>query len=326
MKFGTKLPDGFDAARRQNSGKDMLSAGSKTPLTTANSSKVLNDTKHEVTASERNEYYMQLSDSDDDDKPDIPYMAHVTQAPRPTGKTNRPSKTVMVQFKHERPVMRERPKSARQFHTIASDDPELKVHYRHSNYRRMPISEKVEEWLENRETSRVQKSLEYAKKLAEELMLKKSKKKAPKDKNGIIPAKRSLSAATKKDIPVDTSTSKKYENASDFMSQHFPNFDDYGAEGDYLRDPESAGPMRTAQFIECARIMAAFEEKQIPIDENVLRRALMIPQDHPEAVCLEDLRDPINDEGLMINPIAREYWRKFRMTEKGKKKKSRRSV
>jgi hypothetical protein len=45
------------------------------------------------------------------------------------------------------------------------------------------------------------------------------------------------------------------------------------------------------------------------VKESALRKALIIPQDRPEAICLENLRD--EKEGLMINPNPREMWRKF---------------
>jgi hypothetical protein len=37
----------------------------------------------------------------------------------------------------------------------------------------------------------------------------------------------------------------------------------------------------------------------------------------PESLCAENLKDPI--EGLMLNPLPREYWRKLAAAGKGGK-------
>ena len=44
------------------------------------------------------------------------------------------------------------------------------------------------------------------------------------------------------------------------------------------------------------------------VDPAVLQKALFIPQDRPEAMCLEELKDV--GEGLMANPLPKEMWRK----------------
>lgn len=80
---------------------------------------------------ERQQYYMQLSDSDDDDKPDRPAKALPSSVNRgAAGKKkggNNASAKAEVHFKHERPIIRERPSSAKQFRMIAINDPEIKV-------------------------------------------------------------------------------------------------------------------------------------------------------------------------------------------------------
>ena len=81
---------------------------------------------------ERQSYYMQLSDSDDDDKPDRPMRSvqHGSATRSGGGKkkgSNNANAKVDIRFKHERPIIRERPTSAKQFRTIAVNDPEIKV-------------------------------------------------------------------------------------------------------------------------------------------------------------------------------------------------------
>lgn len=85
---------------------------------------------------EHQKFYMQLSDSDDDDKPE-----RVTKVLRRTvvstgnkgnaGKKGAAAKAE-VAFKHDRPIDRERPVSAKMFHTVSANDPEFKVRYRHT--------------------------------------------------------------------------------------------------------------------------------------------------------------------------------------------------
>ena len=107
-----------------------------------------------------------------------------------------------------------------------------------------------------------------------------------------------------------------------FMSVHFPKFDS----SDEQADAEQ-GPMRSLQLIECARIMGAMEQfgEGGRVSEKTLRQALVIPQDRPEAVSLENLRES-ELEGLWVNPMPREFWRKVTMPKAkrgggGKKKK-----
>ena len=88
-------------------------------------------------------FYMQLSDSDDDDKPDRNTSKAVRRTVVMTGGSaggggagksggGAPKKSAGgaktdVTFKHERPVDRERPVSAKMFHNVAANDSEFKV-------------------------------------------------------------------------------------------------------------------------------------------------------------------------------------------------------
>lgn len=176
--------------------------------------------------------------------------------------------------------------------------------YRHSNYRRMPLTAQQEHWLEERENERVKKSEALAKDIRDAAAAKNEKGKKDDKKDA------------KKDKKLEETASEKprsiYKSAGQFMSVRFPDFD--GED-----ELDAIGPMRLQQLTEVGRIMECCEN----IKESVLRKALVIPQDRPEAICLEELRD--NKDGLMLNPNPEEYWRKFKTVKskkgKGKKKK-----
>ena len=62
------------------------------------------------------------------------------------------------------------------------------------------------------------------------------------------------------------------------------------------------------------------------VTESVVRKALVIPQDLPDAVCMEGIR-ATSLEGLMLNPLPKEFWKHTGKKKKGgggggKKKKS----
>ena len=267
----------------------------------------------------KSQYYMQLSDSDDEDKPDRPSKASKSAigAGGKGGKKKGANAAVKQEifFKHEHPIVRERPISAKLFRQVAANDPEFKVHYRHTNYRRMPLSEEQEHWLEEREIERTKKSEELAKQLAQAAQEKADKKKSKdggkdgkkdkKDKKD-DKGKRPQSASQ---LP-EEKVKPKYKSATQFMSVHFPKFED----DDKL---ETMGPMRTMQLVEVSKIMEALENRRVLVKDSVLRKALVIPQDKPDAICLENLRD--EKEGLMVNPNPPELWRKFSASKKGKK-------
>jgi hypothetical protein len=75
--------------------------------------------------------YLQESDSDDDDRPDRPSKAVTRNGTAAKGgagaKKGGNGKGAAVTFKHDKPIVRERPLSAKAFHQIAAHDPELKV-------------------------------------------------------------------------------------------------------------------------------------------------------------------------------------------------------
>lgn len=280
----------------------------------------------------KQQYYMQLSDSDDDDKPDIPFKhtastakLHAQQGrksqsggkPGSSGGKSAGGGTApppgSIPFKREKPVVRERPVSARLFRTLAQDDPEMKVMYRYSNYRRMPLSEEQEDWLAARESERVKKSAEEVQRLVAAAAAKAEKKKDKGDGKD----KKDKKDDKKKDKPKAPPPEEKkpvkpkYKDASEFMAKHFPDFDAMGDGAD------CHGPMRTMQLIEVARVADCFAEFGVAVDEKRLLKALVVPQDRPEAICLENLRQEA--EGLMVNPVPQEYWRKVAMAKKGKK-------
>eukprot|EP01038_Epipyxis_sp_PR26KG_P004770 gene4770-6692_t len=276
------------------------------------------------------QHYLQISDSDDEDKPErIPISTLNKSNKSTTGKAGNKKKgnnttKVEIVFKHERPVVRERPQSAKQFRDIASNDPEFKIHYRHTNYRRMPLTEFQEKYLEEKELARVKKSEEMAKDIAQAFSAKNDKK-GGKDAKGKDKDKSTDKNKTKPGSAPNPSTTtadgtiikqNKYKSADQFMAVHFPNF-----ESQY--DSETIGPMRLNQLMEVDRIYETCQNYNISIKQTAIKKALLIPQDKPEAICLEGLRE--TGEGLMINPNPSEYWRKFNMkiTGGGKKKKKR---
>lgn len=276
---------------------------------------------------ERQELYMQLSDSDDDeDKDRLPRIQGATlRATTGTGggagksggagKGGKGAKGAVaaIKFKRDKPVTRDRPQSSRQFREVALNDSELKVHYRYSNYRRMPLTEEHQEWLQGRESEREKKSNDMAIQLVEAAAAKdekgkgkdKDKDKEGKDKGGKDKGgkggKGAAAAAPEEPVKIKC----KYSSAAQFMAAQFPNFDQADERSD------SHGPMRSLQLIECARIMGAMHEfgEAGSVTERALRRALVVPQDKPEAIALENLRDS-EMEGLWRNPMPFEFWRK----------------
>ena len=204
-------------------------------------------------------------------------------------------------------VLRDRPLSTKAFHAVAANDHELKMFEKHALVRRMPLTEEAEKWLTDKEKERVKLFEDKVKKLKEDFAAKadkgkkdgkKDEKKDPKKKN-----------TAPEDIP---KLKPKYKSAREFMAVHFPIFDAIN------QSSGSAGPMRSQQISECARIVDAFEAVGYGIDKDVVHRALIIPQDRPESLCLENLRE--GPEGLMLNPLPKEMWRKEVKGGGGKKK------
>ena len=126
----------------------------------------------------------------------------------------------------------------------------------------------------------------------------------------------SPSSSTKSIQPVILDTKpKQYKSASHFMATHFPSFDSE-------ERADGHGPMRAVQLMECNRIKECLQKNDVFISDAVLERALVIPQDRPETFCKENLRE--DREGLMENPLPKEYWRDTATDKKKKKKKKKR--
>jgi hypothetical protein len=75
--------------------------------------------------------------------------------------------------------------------------------------------------------------------------------------------------------------------------------------------------------MEVANIADAFRCRDMMVRESVLLRALVVPQDLPEAVCLEGMKE--EGERLMANPLPEEYWRKFKPVRGKSAKKKKKS-
>jgi hypothetical protein len=85
-------------------------------------------------------------------------------------------------------------------------------------------------------------------------------------------------------------------------------------------DGDTQGPMRMMQLVECARVLGALSDfgMEGAANEATVRKALVIPQDMPEAISLENMRES-GKEGLMVNPVPKEYWRQTNFKAAGKK-------
>ncbi len=83
---------------------------------------------------------------------------------------------------------------------------------------------------------------------------------------------------------------------------------------------ETQGPMRMMQLVECARVLGALSDfgMEGAANEAAVRRALVIPQDMPEAISLENMRES-GREGLMVNPVPKEFWRQTNFAAGGGK-------
>lgn len=183
----------------------------------------------------------------------------------------------------------------------------------------MPLTALQEQWLDEREAARNKKSEEVVAKLVEDAAKKADKKGGKGEKGGDKKDGKGDKGKgkNKKAAPVEEVKVKpKYSSAAQAMATLFPNFEDD-------ENPSTLGPMRTMQLMEMNTIMDVFHDAQVPMKESTLRKALLIPQDRPEAICLENLRD--ESEGLMLNPLPKDMWRKFtggkKSGKKGKKKK-----
>ena len=201
--------------------------------------------------------------------------------------------------------IREKAHSTKKLKEVSYNDLELKIYDRHVNVRCMPLTEEAEKWLNDRENERAKAYSEKVKKLKEDFAAKNAKS---KDKGG---DKKDAKKDKKKVVEEPPPIISKYKSASQFMSIHFPVFDSYS-------QAENMGPMRAQQMNECQRVIEVFEQAGIEIDPERVYKGLLIPQDRPESICLENLREGL--EGLMTNPLPKEFWRKELAPAKGGKK------
>ena len=227
----------------------------------------------------------------------------------------------------------------------------------------MPLTKEQEQWLNDCELTRQaeRKAIED-KRNAEALEAKKKKEAKDKKKEGGDKKKDKKKDGKKKDKEeaVDNSNVKLKVDARAYMAKTFPTFD-IGESVKYKLPPvvlnkhgkpimestiannpedthtksnynlynladlaeENYGPMRTMQMIECNRILDVCEDWGVPMDERVLHRALIIPQDKPDAIIEDHIRnggmDPIAQ--YKPNPSRQELWRKCPDFLGGKKKK-----
>lgn len=215
----------------------------------------------------------------------------------------------------QKPAVHERPHSAIRLREMAAHDPELQVHYRHSNYRRMPVTAEIENWIDNRETQRRKKAHEKIAELKESRAGSRGAKSKPgsSSKSGKSPSPPKGKGRRGKKTDSQQKKDIKYRSASQFMAIHFPAFDN-----DTRSDGH--GPLRACQLMECERIHALLEDSDINVPLKTLQKGLVTPQDRPELVCAENLRS--GSEGLMENPLPKEYWRTAGLEKRPKSKKT----
>lgn len=170
----------------------------------------------------------------------------------------------------------------------------------------MPLTAEQEVWLNGRELDRAKKSAEVCAKLVHESQMRAEDEKRTKNDG----AEGSKKTSTTGGVFTLEKSKIKYKSASEFMSTHFPSFDSNPAVG--------CGPMRREQLLECEQVVAAFGKAGMSVDPVAVAHALIVPQDRPEAICLEEMARP--GERLMDNPLPQEFWRK-KVTIKKKKKK-----
>jgi hypothetical protein len=305
--------------------------------------------KIELDYLQRQQYYMQLSDDEDDAAEKNPPLSshphsamshhshHNNNSRKGTGAAgdgsagNNNNNNKEILFKREKVEIHDRPKSASIFRKVTANDPEMKVYYRYTNYRRQVMTKGQLAWVEERELQRKV----FSENLAHEMFAKanakgdkkgkdkkdggkdkKDKKKKDKKNEG---KSRPGSATSGKGSDDDDKPKPKYKSASQFMNMHFPNFEQEAEE-----DIEHIAPMRALQLAEVNEVMEACGRFGVPVKESSLRKALIVPMDKPEAICLEGLRE--NKEGLMVNPLPPENWRVFKMSKGGGKKKKKKKA
>ena len=277
---------------------------------------------------EQTEYMMGYNSDEDDNKINI--MTTGSTVVYKNTSSSKSNKNINSTSISER---RERPKSANAFRDVVNNDPELMVHYRQSNFRRMPLGPEHHSFLDHRELIRKQAEAKKREEAAAAAAASKDKGKdkdkagkgGDKDKGG-KGGKKDKNAKTEE--PIEPIEEIKYprehyvQKAQEFM-------DKYMKEKIGVWNQE--GPTRTWQLLEVDKISQTFKAVQNDKDKTPLirlkddaqslekiKRALVVPQDKPDAICQEQLRNP--QAGLMENPLPKEFWRKQVSDGGGKKK------
>ena len=271
------------------------------------------------------DYMMDFNDDEDDNSFKLPSIAGAMKIDGTTLKVDgdgsesappppKPKKKAKGASVAKGPVrefvaVRDKVGTQKKMREVTNNDLELRVFDKHSSVRRMPLTEEAEKWLNDKEKERCKQFEEKVKKLKDEFNAKADKgKKDGKDKGDKKDTKKDSKKKVEEEPPKIIS---KYKSASQFMSIHFPVFES-------LSRSETMGPMRAQQLNECAQIIEVFEQHGIQINKESVYKGILIPQDKPESICLEDLRQGL--EGLMVNPLPKEYWRKEMAPSKKKGK------
>merc|ERR1711991_967134 len=178
------------------------------------------------------------------------------------------------------------------------------VYYRQTAFRRMPLGDEHHTWLDDREKER--KALE-AKKKAEAAAAvaaakEKGKDKNKKDKGGKDAKGKGKGKDTKVEPEPEPEPEPKkpreyyIQEAKKFMKKYMS--DKFGVWTE-------EGPGRTWQMLECDKISlalsdAASDKDKTPLvrlkddqkSRDAIMKALVIPQDKPDAICQEQIRNP----------------------------------
>lgn len=221
-------------------------------------------------------------------------------------------------------IARERPYSARKFQELAAEDSEIKVLYRNTNYRRMPLTLPQIKWLEDQEKTKkiVADELARLKAEAEKVKAQKAKAKSAEPKKG--DKKESKGDKSKKEAPAakKTNGSTKVKKQLPRIAAYIPVFD-----SDVASANDANGPMRVREIDECDRVEEAFRKldrsQSFMKDLSLkLRNILITPQDKPVCLAAFNMKGPM--DGLRKNPAPEEKWRKFvlpKIKAKGSSKK-----
>lgn len=218
----------------------------------------------------------------------------------------------------------------------------------------MPIIPEQEAWLANRESERMKKNEDYMKSMAVKTKDKGDKTKTKDDKEKTSKSKSTETQSKTKGsvsrtgtpkigatkelgntaIGTATEPTKQYSTASEFMSQQFPMFAVYQQQENQqkeaantrqrsksLTSPEWESKLHKNQHNECVEILDTFQKKRLSAPKaDVLMKALVIPQDVPEQICIEQLATMGLKDKLMTNPLPPEFLRSNKKLKDGSKK------